>query len=63
MQWRIGKPFNVKFVGFSTTTSGPGEFKIWRKDHNGATYSGTVKICMISHKGDKKTQMFKNPKD
>ena len=41
MQWRNGKPFEVKYVGFSTTSSGPGEFKIWRKDYNGATYSGT----------------------
>lgn len=36
----------VNYVGFSTTTNGAGEFKIWRKDIEGKTYSDLVKLAI-----------------
>ena len=44
MQWFDIHPYEIKFIGFSTSSSSSGEFKIWRKDSQGQTYTDLMKL-------------------
>ena len=44
MQWFDTKPYSIKYVGFSTSAASSGEFKIWRKDSVGQTYTDLMKL-------------------
>ena len=44
MQWFDINPYTIKLIGFSTSSASSGEFKIWRKESNGQTYTDLMKL-------------------
>ena len=44
MQWYDTDPYVIKFIGFSTSAASSGEFKIWRKDSGGQSYTDLMKL-------------------